>query len=465
MTTTATRPGSEPDGTAALYPLADAISADELDRDLAQLEAARYAPVWRKLGVYAKLGGPGFMAAALTLGAGTMTSAMLSGAQFGYKTLWITWVAIAAGLFMMTGMARITARGNFRLIQKQSEYHGWFIARVLTAFLGLTIVAITFNFGQVALGTHLMESLAETAGFSFKQEINWVLYGLLTGWIALAYGRGGKGAAFVETFMKVCLLLMLVCFALCLFVVGIDWGAAAKGFFIPWLPSGRMGIDLFIASTAAAVGVMDWVFFHYAGLAKGWGPRHEKLARMDIFAGLAAPMILVIVIITSVFAGTLHAELGPGADLPGSAAELSRALAPLLGETLAEIAFLIGFMAVPITTTVAMSIACAIGLHEAFGWEPDVRSRRWIASLLLPQIALVAAFAPSPITLIIIVAAALSLTNNVVGCSLFLLLNDRGILGNDRIQSRIWNAGILVQITLLNAVAIMWVMNRFGMWG
>ncbi len=444
------------------YPLAEAIPQAALDAEVTQLEKLSEQPLFRRIPGYLKMGGPGFLGAAATLGAGTLTAAMLSGAQFGYKTLWISWVAIGSGMFMMAAMARFTTKGQFRVVRVQRERHGWFIAAFLTCIIGMAGVAVVFNFGQVALATHLVETLAEEAGFSFPRTWNWPLYGILTAWIALSFGRGGKrGVVFVENFMKLSLLLMFLCFAGCLLVVGIDWAAALKGFLVPWLPTGAAGIDLFIASTAAAIGVMDWVLFHYAGLSKGWGPHHEPLARADLFAGFALPFIFINFVVVSVFAATLY---GSG-DLPTTAIELSRALTPLLGETGATFAFLIGFLAVPVTTTAAISIACAIGLHEAFGWRPDVRSWRWKACILLPQIALLGAWLPSPVLLIIIIAAFLSLTNNIVGWSFFLLLNDPKVMDKNRSKSYIWNIGILLQITLLNCVAIMWVFNRLGFWG
>ncbi|MEM9263073.1 MAG: divalent metal cation transporter [Pseudomonadota bacterium] len=444
------------------YPLAEQIPKEKLDSEAALLDTLYTQPYHIRLLTFLRLGGPGFMGAALTLGAGTLTAAMLSGAQFGYKTLWISWVAIGSGLFMMAAMARFTTQGQFRLIDVQAKHHGFLVARVLTAFIGIVCVALAFNFGQVALGTHLIESLAGTAGISFPQQWNWPLYGLVTAWIALSYGRGGgRGVLFVENFMKLSLGTMLLCFATCLLVVGIDWSAAAKGFFIPWLPRGAAGIDLFIASSAAAIGVMDWVFFHYAGHAKGWGPRHENLARVDMITGLALPFLLINFVVVSVFAATLFGS----SQSPETAQQLASALVPLLGETGASYAFLIGFLAVPITTTVGMSIACAVGVHEMMGWDPDVRSWRWKLSILAPQIGLFAAFAPSPIFLIIIIAAALSLSNNIVSWSFFLLLNDSKVMGENRSRSYCWNLGILVQVTLLNGVAIMWILNRFGLWG
>jgi len=224
----------------------------------------------------------------------------------------------------MLAMARFTAKGQYPIIQLQQREHGWFMAKFLTAFLGLVCVATIFNFGQVALGTELVESITAGLGAEWPREWNWPLYGLITGWVALSYGRGGRGIYYVEWFMKLGLLAMLLCFAACLIVVGIDWGAALKGMFVPWLPRGVQGIDLFIASSAAAIGVMDWVFFNYAGLSKGWGPRHERLARADVGIGFALPFLLVSFLVICVFAGTLH---GTG-DVPTTAIGLSKALVP-----------------------------------------------------------------------------------------------------------------------------------------
>ncbi len=442
------------------YPIADAIPEARLDAEADYLDSLAARPWPSRLLGYLRLGGPGFMTAAATLGAGTLTAAMLSGATFGYRLLWISWFSIGSGLFMMAAMARFTCRGEFRLLQVQRERHGWFLARVLTGFVGLVAVAVVFNFGQVALGTHLLESLGDSLGVPLPQSWNWVLYGALTAWLSLSYGRGSNGVRRVEQVMKAALLGMFFCFGACLLVIGVDWPAALRGLFVPWLPRGRAGIDIFIASSAAAIGVADWVFFHYAGLAKGWGPRHEKLARADTVLGLALPFVLVSFVVVSLFAGTLH---GTG-SAPESAAELAAALAPLLGEQLAMIVFTLGFLVVPLTSSVVLGIICAMGLHEVFGWEPDVRSNRWRACVLVPQVALLAVFFPSPVLLIIVIAALLSLTNNIVGWSFFLLLNDREVLGDNRSRSYLWNLGILVQLTLLNGVAILWVFNRLGWW-
>lgn len=454
-------PETQAERRARRYPIAEEIPDDVLDEEIRTLDRLAERPLPFRLLGYLKLGGPGFMDAALTLGAGTLTASMLAGAEFGYRTMWLIWLAMGLGLFMMAAMARFTCRGGFRVIAAQKRYHGWVVGPLLTGLVGTAAVAVIFNYGQYSLGTHLIESLTPLFGFEFPRRYNWVVYMAVTSWLTLSYGRGrGRGTRLVETAMKASIGVMLVAFASCLLLVDVDWSALARGVFVPWLPSGVEGLDLFVASSAAAIGVLDWVLFHYAGLARGWSDRHESLARFDLGVGLFLPFVLINFLVIAVFAGTLY----PEGIRPETAAELSRALVPLLGKTWSEAFFYVGFLAVPITTTVGMSLAGAMAIHEAFGWEPDTGSLRWKACALLPQIGFLAVWYPRPVWLVIAIGAALSLTNNVVGWSMYLLLNDRRLLGDDRSKSYAWNLGILLQITLLNGVALVYLFNRLDLW-
>ena len=446
----------------ARYPIAESIPREVLDAEVRRLDELAERPLPARLWGYVRLGGPGFMGAALTLGAGSLTAAMLSGAEFGYKTMWMIWLAMGLGVFMLAAMVRFTCRGGFRVIREQNRRHGRIVGSLLTGIVGCLAVAIIFNAGQVSLGTHLMQSLADLGGLDLSRTAAAVIYALFTGWIVLSYGRGGRrGTRFVETFIKGCIALMLVAFGLSLALVGVDWSAALRGTFVPWLPPGGEGVDLLIASSASAVGVMDWVFLHYAGHARGWGRKHEALGWMDIGTGFFLPFVVVNLLVIALFAGTFYA---PGLDAPRTAPELAAALAPLLGDRGAEALFFLGFLAVPITTTVGMSIAGAMGLHEAMGWDPDVRSWRWMIAVLLPQIGLIGAWAANPVWIVIAIAAFLSLSGNIVGWSMYLLLNDPAVMGEDRARSYLWNLGIVLGITILNGVAIVYVMNRFGWW-
>jgi Mn2+/Fe2+ NRAMP family transporter len=260
--------------------------------------------------------------------------------------------------------------------------------------------------------------------------------------------------------MKGCVLLMLVGFGITLAVVGINWGELARGAFIPWLPRGVEGVTIFIASSAAAIGVMDWVMLHYSSMSRGWGPRHEMLARFDIFVGFFLPFVLVNGLVLIVFAQTLH----QAQVRPETAQDLAQALAPALGGFWSQVFFYLGLLAVPITTIVGMSIAGTIALHDALGWKPDPESLRWKIVALLPQIGCLGVWYPRPLWLVIIIGAFLSLTQNIVAWSFYLLMNDRSVLGEDRCKSFFWNVGMVANITLINCVAIMYVLSQLGLW-
>ena len=236
------------------YPLAEAVSPEQLQTETAELERLQQSPPWTRAWGYLKLGGPGYLDAATTLGAGTLTAAMLSGAAFGYKTMWLLWVSMGLGMFMMAACARFTCRGGFRVIVEQNRYHGVIVGSLMTGLIGTAAVAIIFNYGQYSIGTHLIESLAPMLGFAFPRQVNWVLFMAVTSYLTLSYGRGKRGITLVESFMKLAIATMLICFGVCLVLVGVDWRAMFRGILIPWLPSGVEGVDLFVASSAAAIG-------------------------------------------------------------------------------------------------------------------------------------------------------------------------------------------------------------------
>ncbi len=54
------------------YPLAEALPQERLEAEAEELDRLSKAPPWSKLLGYLKLGGPGFLGAATTLGAGTV---------------------------------------------------------------------------------------------------------------------------------------------------------------------------------------------------------------------------------------------------------------------------------------------------------------------------------------------------------------------------------------------------------
>lgn len=447
---------------AAHYPLADAIPTQQLDAELAQLEAVQQKPFFSRIYGYMKLGGPGFIGAGFTLGAGSITSAMISGVVYGYKTMWVAWFSMAVGLFMIAATLRLATKAG-QLVPLQNKYHHFLVGSVLTALGGVAIPSAIWTWGQFSLAGNLFESLTPYFGFNFPRQYNWTVIWATTSWMTLMYGRkDSKGTQIVENFMKAAIALMVIGFAFSVVKVGVNWGEFFKGNFIPWIPSGGEGLDLVLASGAAACGVVDWFLFHYTSLSRGWGSRHEGLGRMDMIFGLGLPFIIVNWLVIIVFAQTLGASHAP---VPENATELAAAFAPLLGSKFGAIFFYLAFLAVPVTSIVGLNIVCAIGIFEAFGWKPDVKSLRWKLCALIPSTGFLAVWTSRPLWLVIAVTAFVSLTNNFAAWSIFLLVNDRAALKNNVVQNYFWNLGMMIAICSVNAAAIVYVFNRIGIFG
>ena len=175
---------------------------------------------------------------------------------------------------------------------------------------------------------------------------------------------------------------------------------------------------------------------------------------------MVLPFVLINAIVICLFAGTLF-QSGGGAE---TAPDLARALAPAFGETLSQLVFYLGFLAVPLTTTVAMSLAGAMAVFDALKLDRDARPWLWRGLVLLPQLALVALWVPGirPLWLVVGLAALMVLTNNIVAWSLYLLLNDDRVLARDRQPGFWWNLGIVVHASFLNCAAILYVFNRLA---
>lgn len=452
----------EKDDVALRYPLADSIPREQLDAELAELEVIEKKPLLPRLWGYLKLGGPGFIGAGFTLGAGSVTASMISGVMYGYKTMWVTWFSMLVGLFMIAATLRIATKKG-PMIPLQNKYHGILVGSVLTALGGAAIPAIIWTWGQFALAGNLLENLMPYFGFQFPRQYNWVVIWGLTTWLTLMYGRkDSRGTVVVETFMKGAIGLMVLGFAFSVVKVGINWKEFFLGNLPIWIPAGGEGLDLVLASGAAACGVMDWILFHYTGLSRGWGRRHEKLGRMDMIFGLGLPFIIVNWMVIAVFAQTLGVQHVP---VPEDAVHLAAAFTPLLGSRIGSIFFYVAFLAVPITSIVGLNIVCAIGFFEAFGWKPDVKSLRWKVCALLPSTGFLAVWTQRPLWLVILITAFISLTNNFAGWSVFLLVNDQRVMNGDRIKNYFWNLGMLVALCFVNAGAIVYVFNRLGFFG
>lgn len=281
--------------------------------------------------------------------------------------------------------------------------------------------------------------------------------------LSLIYSKGGDGAKFVkivENIMKLLILLMIIVFAIVVATTGINFPAAVQGLLIPTLPSGIDGIIMMIASLTAVLGVMDWVLFNNGMYNRGYSSEHERLGRFDSVFGGLIPVTLVLSLVSIAFAEAFAGN--PSA--PTSSGELATALMGIIPSVWIKIGFYIGVVALIITTMIGLSILCVSSFCQSTGLKQDPSKWYYKALLLAPHLGILGAYFGKPVTVVIFVAAMQSCLNWLSGNSWYLLGNDERYLGKRTIQSRFFNAGICITISILNIVFITFVLSKLGAW-
>jgi len=420
-------------------------------------------PFLKKTASYVKLSGPGFLGAAMTLGAGSFASSIVLGASYGYAMLWIPIYSFAFGLFMLALATRFVTGSEMPIIVAQDKYHGKFFGSFSTGIVACFLGCVIYSFGQYALGADAVEQIFTTIGYGIPRGSGWMLILGISAPLSLLYSRGGDGAKFVkivENIMKSLIVLMIAVFALVVGTTGINIPAATRGILIPTLPSGIDGIIMMIASLTAVLGVMDWVLFNNGMFNRGYSEEHETLGRFDAVFGGLIPVALVLSLVSIAFAEAFSGN--PSA--PTTSSELASALMTIVPSIWIKVGFYVGVVSLIITTMIGLSILCVSSFCQSTGLPQDSTKWYYKALLMAPHVGVMGAYFGKPVAVVIFVAAMQSCLNWVSGNSWYLLGNDQRFLGNKIIKSRFFNIGICVTLSILNMVFITFVLSKLGAW-
>lgn len=292
------------------------------------LEAAQAKGTLAKLGAYTRLSGPGWLQSAITLGGGSLASALFLGILGGPSLLWLQLVAITMGVVMLSAISYVTLTTGerpFGLINRHINPAlgwGWIIATCMANIIwcmpqfSLCFAALEQNLVPAITG----EKMPSTTGW--KLGISVVLLAL-TGFVLMLNLKGGKPARVFDWFLKGLIGMIVLCFfgvVVYLTLEGLlDWPAIFAGL-IPdisqWTnPAGEMKplIEkitpeaqefwtdklvreqraVMIAAAATAVGINMTFLMPYSLLQRGWGKTFRGLSRFDLATGMAIPYILV----------------------------------------------------------------------------------------------------------------------------------------------------------------------------
>ena len=331
------------------------------------LEAQRTGKRWW---AYVQLSGPGWLQSAITLGGGSLASALFLGVLGGTSLLWLQLIAIVLGVVMLSAISYVTlstGRRPFEAINTEINPAlgwGWLIATALANMIwcmpqfSLAYDAIDNNLSPLATGSQLGDSA------SMKWTVTAVLLVAAAGVVMLNV-RQGKTAKLFDIVLKALIGMIVLCFfgvVILLAAQGqLDFARIFSGF-IPTLsswstPGGALSPlleslspdsrdywasrlvseqrSVMIAAAATAVGINMTFLLPYSMLSRGWDRPFRGLARFDLSTGMAIPYILVTSCVVIAAATSFHATVDDRllSDDPAVVAE-----SPLYGGVMAEVA-------------------------------------------------------------------------------------------------------------------------------
>ena len=334
---------------------------------------------------YLRRGGPGYLQSALTLGGGTASACILSGAAFGFELLWVAPLGMILGGIVFMAISHQTLSTGMRPFEAMRVHAGPVVAWGWA--IGTVLASIVWHFAQYSLASAVLVDLAEVAGFTAPR---WLMGLLVLAWAvptAFSFGSGRKFAAAFDTLMRWMVWLIVAMFAVVAVRVGLGShaGEVAAGF-IPHVPADNGDVranSVIIAGLATAVGINMTFLYPYTLLARGWGREHREYAKADIVYGMVLPYIVVTTLMVIVAGATLSAGFTGKSIGPVDAA---KSLGSLLGPVWGRVFFDLGLLGMLLTTITLHMVCSGLACAEMFRLRIGSPAYRMAALLPVPGV-------------------------------------------------------------------------------
>lgn len=358
--------------------------------------------------------GPGAMVAAAFIGPGTVTTASVTGADYGYALVWTLVFSIVATIVLQEMSARlglVTGEGLGEALPEQFENDvpQWASVALIVAAIGVGTAA--YEAGNI---------LGGAAGLEVLTGVSANVWGPLMGLVAGALLWTGK-YEYIEKTLVGLVGVMVAAFVLDAIIVGPDWRALAAGF-VPGIPEG----SLYLVTGLIGTTVVGYnLFLHASSVNDRWdGPADLPESRVDTVLSIAVGGVITIAIIV-----TAAAAFPRGTELE-NVGRMGEQLEPLAG-TYAKWLFSVGLFAAGFTSATTAPLAGAYATAGALGWEEDLTSTKFRAvwGTILGVGIVFSGLGYSPVEVILLAQVANGILLPIVAVFLIYVMNDEDTLG------------------------------------
>lgn len=394
--------------------------------------------------------GPGWVVAAAFLGPGTITTATLAGAGFGTALLWALVFSTVATLVLQEMAARlglVSGEGLGEAIRNRFRGAG----RVAAA--GLVVAAVAGGNAAYQTGNLLGGSLGMEGMVGGDLRL-WVA---VLGAVAFALLWTGS-YRLVERVMVVLVALMSVVFLVTAATVLPGAGDWVPDLFVPRLPEGSLLVALGLIGTTV---VPYNLFLHASAVGERYPGGEADLppARRELALSIGlGGVVSMAVVLTS-------ASALAGSGEVGSAADMARALEPVLGSW-ARVLFALGLFAAGMTSAVTAPLAAAWATAGALGWPRDLKDSRvrgvWCGVLGVGV--LLGVLGVRPVPAILFAQAANGILLPAVAVFLLVMVNDGRLMGTrrNRALSNLLGGLVVLVTAVLGGRALLSVFGALG---
>lgn len=383
--------------------------------------------------------GPGILVTAAFIGPGTITTASIAGAEYGFALMWALLFSVLATIVLQEMTARlglVTRQGLAEALRL--TYSGSWLGNC-----AILLVVCAIGFGNAAYEagniTGAALGLESISGIPVTQ---WSLAVGLLAAVLLASGR----YSLIEKLLVVLVLLMSLVFLTTLIMVGPSPGAMLQGLFVPRLPEGSLLTVIALIGTTV---VPYNLFLHASAVQEKWPAQADptqalKQSRVDTGLSIGLGGIITLAVMSTAAAAFF------GTNASFSAINMAQQLEPLLGAS-AHYFFAAGLFAAGLSSAVTAPLAAAYAVCGALGWPRDMRGTgfrlTWLAVLVCGTA--FAALGTKPLTAILFAQAANGFLLPILAIFLLLVMNRSKLLGR-YVNSRWANgAGALVVLVTL----------------
>ncbi|MGB8648148.1 MAG: Nramp family divalent metal transporter [Anaerolineae bacterium] len=299
--------------------------------------------------------GPGLVSAIAGDDAGGIATYALVGAKYGYTLLWtMVLITISLGVVqeITTRLSVATGKGLSDLIREQ---FGVKVATLAMAALVIANAAVTISeFVGIAAAGEL---------FGVTRFITVPVSAILVWWIVV------RGNYRIAERIFLALALVLTVYVISALVVRPDWGAVARGTFIPTIQTDREFIILTIAVIGTTISPYMQFTLSSTIVEKGVRPDEYRSQLVETLLGVllsdAFSYFIIVATAATLFVHGIH-------DIE-TADQAAQALQPIAGP-LAEELFGAGLLGASFLAASVLPLSTTYAVCEAFGWERGVNA-------------------------------------------------------------------------------------------